>query len=232
MLFLQLLFLVLALNTYEVSSISGNGVETNTDWNWVVGIKVGSHVYPGVLVRENWVLTSKHIFDGVAMDSVSVSPFNPHLPKGKGVRVINFSDHRYDLALLQLESELNVVPIILPKTAMPDAKAATMCHVGSWNAKQPGLSWRAVSARVRLVDNKRCNTFKPDQHTFCASANVTDTTFCQGDSGGPLYCEVNKEWVLFGVASRGVCNNPSIPTIFSSVYDQLKWLDCQTEKND
>ncbi|XP_066579311.1 tryptase [Amia ocellicauda] len=230
MIFLQILLLVLALNTYEVFGVMGPGKTPSNDWNWVVGVEVDSQMYPGVLVTDQWVLTAKHIFDRVTLDRCTIWLYKKELPEGQGLKVKHLCHYDFDLALLHLESQVKVVPIFHPETMMPDKEAAAKCHVASWDVIS-AAKWKAVSVKVNLLDGDECNQITTSNHTFCAKASDKDTMFCPGDSGGPLFCEVNKEWVLFGVVSQGQsnCRPPIIPTIFSSVYNQLKWIKCQPE---
>ncbi|XP_066579308.1 plasma kallikrein-like [Amia ocellicauda] len=235
MLFLQLLFSVLLLNTCEVSSsplfgtfIDGSNLDYKTHWTWLVGVDVitGSSgtIYPGILVGAKWVLTAQHIFNGASISRSRVWGGDKDLRESNVSNIRHVYRHSYDLALVELVTPLNLVPITLPYPRyMPPSNAR--CFVAAWKFLHRLNKWHPVSADIEVTS---CGRHYPHRFdTFCAIGTSSTTRICQGDSGGPMFCYVGDRYILYGVVSEGQgdCNRKvSVPTLFSKVSQEVNWI--------
>jgi len=121
---------------------------------------------------------------------------------------------------------------ILPGNMLQSAK----CRIVGWGNTDPRTykqSSVVLSAPVDIIPSGFCTnstdrTYRkfnsPTQ--FCAGRKGFDS--CVGDSGGPLYCEVNQQWVLFGLTSYGPdkCGNigGDTPGVYMNVAHLLTFI--------
>ncbi|MBN3305179.1 plasma kallikrein [Amia ocellicauda] len=234
MLFLQLLFSVLLLNTCEVSSsplfgtfVDGPNLDSQFHWRWLVGVDVitggSGTIYPGILVGAKWVLTAQHIFNGASISRSRVWGGDNDLRQGNASQIRHVYRHSYDLALVELETPFNLAYIALPyPNSMPPSNAR--CFVAAWKSLHRLNRWHPVSGDIEVTS---CGRYYPHRFdTFCASSE-SGTRLCQGDSGGPMFCYAGRSYILYGVVSEGQrdCNSHvSVPTLFSKVSRVVNWI--------
>uniref|UniRef100_A0AAY4BKT9 trypsin n=1 Tax=Denticeps clupeoides TaxID=299321 RepID=A0AAY4BKT9_9TELE len=194
------------------------------------------HVCGGVLIREDFVLTSAHCLESAVLGAHNISR---HESSQQRIGVSRYNKHplflhpaetQYDMMLLRLKrnASLNgkVRPLPLPKDS---GKIATgqQCAMAGWGMRRPGGLAETVlmQVQVQVEDKKKCKGkwkrhFNTNQ--MLCSESRGGKGFCQGDSGGPLVCHS----VLRGVAAytSPECTNSDYPQVYMDVSFFLPWI--------
>ena len=217
---------------------------------WTVSLQENNgHFCGGILISENYVLTSAHCFHG----------FNYNLPTGLQV-IIGLHDRRiieasrqeikaakliihenyarnpnqklHDIALIKLNVPVKLTKAIVPISleAKPfdnlENKDVWISGWGSDNKGPPVAVKKQV--KIKIWNDKTCGGTigsDYDQKTMlCGGGNGAGG--CVGDSGGPLsYYKANeKKWLFVGIVSFLAGKQCGANTVFTKVSAYQGWI--------
>ncbi|CAB1329131.1 unnamed protein product, partial [Coregonus sp. 'balchen'] len=183
----------------------------------------GYRVCGGMLIREDFVMTSAHCLKNAypltvvlgahdlkkckkSCQKIQVSHYHRH-PLHE-----NITQNSYDILLLKLKTTArltdNVTVIGLPKDD-ENIPAATKCSVAGWgktNSNNKHGSDVLMEVAVMMEDNSECKRVWQEpfdkKQMICTRTNG-GKGFCQGDSGGPLICNNKAQGIVaFNYAER------------------------------
>jgi len=142
----------------------------------------------------------------------------------------SFNTEDFDIALVELESTVNLPPIPLAAygdSPLPDGTETIIMGWGSTgvDADQQSInpSNNLLQAQQKTVSESQCSFFYGNTITknmFCAGAiqagSTTDT--CQGDSGSPMLVNSTSGFIQVGIVSfGGICGIPDEPAVYTRV---------------
>lgn len=255
---------------YRQYVLGGRSVNDGDKYPFVVGIfrdkvKVENFWCGGALITRRLVLSAAHCFYNmkttqflVRIGSLDITPgrgkTSSEQPMERRVETVlmhpsyNGRLQNADLALLVLDSEVQLEASLRPAACLPQGGAKPEAQTGvilGWghNAFGGKLQKQLQEADVPLVDNKDCDeayrslhgyqtVFRKgvDQDFLCAgNRSHGGVDACQHDSGGPLAVRASRDgksvWELVGVVSFGVqCGTPSYPGVYSRVATFVPWI--------
>lgn len=213
----------------------------------------GSHICGGSILNERWVLTAGHCVNALDGDATSASVrvgSSSRVSGGQVVNVIWAAEHpkfdigtlTHDVALMQLESDLDLTGVAAKPTQLvaPNAAPAAgqLLTVSGWGTLHSGDWDSPVDLYAVMLPSVPLDVCKQvydsrgdlvDETMICAGVGGKDS--CQGDSGGPL---VDAEHVQVGVVSWGIgCGSPGFPGLYANLaHPELQDWIRETSKND
>lgn len=143
--------------------------------------------------------------------------------------------HDYDIALLQLSSPVDFLPVPLMDDSGPALPAGTETIVMGWGATGVDFFNTAVNyandllqVGQQIVSQVDCGIFYPSTLTdnmICANAIEPGGTgdSCSGDSGGPMVAATPSGFVQVGIVSFGgvfggpICGDPYSPAVYTRI---------------
>ncbi|CAH0718142.1 unnamed protein product, partial [Brenthis ino] len=157
----------------------------------------------------------------------------------------------YDIALIQLDSEVKFTGYLQPACLWPYHEFEQLGENGtitSWGHTEGDFqSIQLQAAVVDFINTSQCDlVLHPyhnrnwnglQSHQLCAGLLDGGVDTCQGDSGGPLQVKIpltegdNIYWVL-GITSFGVgCGGTNQPGVYSRVSSFIDWIEEQVWKS-
>ncbi|XP_067875628.1 transmembrane protease serine 6 isoform X2 [Heterodontus francisci] len=231
------------------NKIVGGTNSTEGEWPWQASLQISSqHVCGGILINENWVLSAAHCFTSsstppaiwtVILGKFKLDVVGNNELSFKVLKIIshpyyNAITYDYDVALLQLDQPVPIVPssypICLP-TRTHVFETGKTCWVTGWGTTEEDGSVSNVLQKVdvKLVDQSTCNeaySYSITPRMLCAGYPEGEKDSCQGDSGGPLVCEEsNGRWFLAGIVSHGLgCARKDYYGVYTRVTRLIDWI--------
>ncbi|XP_035030165.2 granzyme B [Hippoglossus stenolepis] len=233
-------FQLFSLNGATESSIFGGKVSKPHSRPYMASLQFnGHHSCGGILVRDDFVLTSAHCKRPETMvvvlgahniskkektqQHLEVADYFPH-PKYNG--------HVYDIMLLKLKTKakLNkyVKPIGLPKKH-GKTPANVACVVAGWGqrAAEGPASHVLRETTEKIQFGMECEyiwqKYFNNNHMICTKFDKKKGGICQGDSGGPLICNSKPQGITAFTVEKD-CDNPKYPHVFMNLHFFLPWI--------
>jgi hypothetical protein len=172
--------------------------------------KVGLRGGDGTLIDNKWVLTAGHVAEG--MYKRTNGKLSVYFDNGKEYAVKNVFIHPkfkpmgpYDIALLQLESEVkDIVPhkIFLQSNELNQP----IIIAGHGDKKQADGSWikdGQLRAYTNIIDKVSDTHIIFDYDAPENNPTEREGTSGPGDSGGPAFIKMNNDYFVAGISSMG-----------------------------
>ncbi|MCI4374399.1 hypothetical protein PGIGA_G00005730 [Pangasianodon gigas] len=180
---------------------------------WMVSLHYGYHFCGGVLINEQWVLSTAQCW------------YNPHSMQlilgDHDVRVFEGTEQ-----LLKIQMKLTdaVQPISVPDGCPYEGMPCTISGWGSLYADELFMPFRLQCADVPVVSDQECEKSYPGLLTrrmLCAGHKEGGKDACSRDAGSPLVCYGK----VHGLVSWGQgCGVPGYPGVYVKVCEFLYWI--------
>ncbi|XP_069044071.1 serine protease 27-like isoform X1 [Lepisosteus oculatus] len=262
MFFLLAFFGILILNKEEVSSsplsrssiVGGQDAEEG-QWPWQVYMQIQVNLNDatfcgGSLISEQWVLTAARCFKPsfllehsfVRLRAYKLDQPSKHEVKKSIKKVVLHEQYEkaadgFDIALVQLDSEVSLSPYISPvQLANPNNVFTedTECWATGWGMTKENVPLAPPrtlqEVQLPIVDNRCCQSMYNSKATIredmmCAGDEDGQKDTCLGDSGGPLVCKKGDSWIQAGIVSFGRgCGRPNSPGVYTRVSSFTDWI--------
>ncbi|KAF7277792.1 hypothetical protein GWI33_009210 [Rhynchophorus ferrugineus] len=228
-------------------------------WPWQVSVRRTSffgfsstHRCGGAILNKLWIATAGHCVDDLLTSQIrirvgeydfsSVQEAYPYVERSVTRKVVhpkyNFSTYEYDLALVQLEQELefalHILPICLPES--DDPLVGYNGTVTGWGRLSEGGTLPSIlqEVQVPIVSNEYCKRMflRAGRHEYipevflCAGHEEGGQDSCQGDSGGPLQVKgKDGRYFLAGIISWGIgCAEANLPGVCTRISKFVPWI--------
>ncbi|XP_053295610.1 granzyme B(G,H)-like [Pleuronectes platessa] len=235
-------FQLFSLNGATESGIFGGKVSKPHSRPYMASLQFdGHHSCGGILVRDDFVLTSAHCYNSQMTMMVVLGAHNI-IKKEKSQQNLQVADYfthpeyngkyDYDIMLLKLKNKakLNkyVKPIGLPKKN-GKTPANVACVVAGWGyvaAKGPA-SHVLRETKEKIQFPAECKQIWKgsfnSNHMICTKFDKKKGGICQGDSGGPLICN-SKPQGITAYTYKNDCEKPNHPHVFMNLHFFLPWI--------
>ncbi|XP_060944802.1 granzyme B-like [Limanda limanda] len=237
-----LFFQLFSLNGATEAGIFGGKVSKPHSRPYMASLQFqGQHSCGGILVRDDFVLTSAHCKNSQTMMVVlGAHDISKKEKSQQNLKVAKYFTHPeytsgqsdYDIMLLKLKNKakLNkyVKPIGLPKKN-GKTPVDVACVVAGWGyvASNGPASHVLRETKEKIQGLKECKNiwegvFNPS-HMICTKFDKKKGGICQGDSGGPLICN-SKPQGITAFTAKNDCDNPKFPHVFMNLHFFLPWI--------
>lgn len=202
----------------------------------------------GAVIAPRYVLTAAHCVEGVKPSRLAMVVGRPVLSDksaGQRIEVASIAVdpayrppfYRGDFAVLELRSDANVTPAVLPSPEQ-DAEATpegATVRVAGWGGTKPSgrrASKILLTADETVRDARTCSRFYGRAYKLreqiCVRGNPAPgggvNGACYGDSGGPLMADTLSGPLLVGVVSGGGVRCATQPEYYSRVSSGLDFI--------
>ncbi|KAG1959615.1 granzyme-like protein [Pimephales promelas] len=206
------------------------------------------HTCGGMLIREDYVLTTAHCWNrsaGRGNFEVVLGAHNIHQDEKsqQRIKVLKYIQHpkyqsdntediSYDIMLLKLKNKakvnrfVKVMPLPKKKETTP---ANVKCSIAGWGLTTPkGVVGSNVMREVTLIlqENSKCKEswqqYFNSERMIC-SVSDGKHAFCQGDSGSPLLCD-SKLQGMAAYTDPESCTSKKYPGLYIKISAFLPWI--------
>ncbi|XP_031657430.1 granzyme B-like [Oncorhynchus kisutch] len=204
----------------------------------------GHHVCGGMLIREDFVLTSAHCLKNAYPLTVVLGAHDLTKEEKKSRQEIQVVHHHrhplhrqysqltYDIMLLQLKTKAKLNRYV-KVTGLPKKDGSTpvniKCSVAGWgktNSNNNQGSGVLMEVAVTVEDDSECKKVWQkyfDKKQMMCTRTTGGKGFCQGDSGGPLICNNKAQGIVaFNYPER--CDDSQYPHVFMNIPFFLPWI--------
>jgi len=220
------------------------------EFPYMVGIRSnGKHFCGGVIVNQDWIITTAHCAQG-PVDSYRIVAGDHDNSNDDGSEQLRdvteiHAHEEYDafwisndIALMKVFPNFvfneNVQPAILPPTG--STPIASTGEVIGWGRLNSGGTLPNILQKVTVpfVTDADCRDAYGEDLIFdsmlCAGEGGKDA--CQGDSGGPLLSIVGGNRQVFGLTSWGIgCAQPGYPGVYTETAQFSDWISTTIANN-
>lgn len=200
----------------------------------------GTHRCGGSIISASFILTAAHCTYFMSVRDLTVRVGTDQIESGGNViKVKSIRNHplfnvitmQYDIAILQLASEITLISGVKEIIALPSAndpiEDGSLVFISGWGeTKNPSESSDFLRAvQVPIIKQSVCKEAYSflTNNMVCAGDMNGGIDSCQGDSGGPL--RRISDGILIGVVSFGNgCALPRFPGVYSRVANARSWI--------
>ncbi|XP_044307026.1 hepatocyte growth factor-like protein isoform X3 [Varanus komodoensis] len=215
----------------------------NSPWTVSIRNREGVHFCGGSLVKERWVISTRHCFSSCDADlagyevwlgTLFKSP-GPNDPDRQAIPILKIvcgpSESFLVMLKLQRPAILNqrVALICLPpeRYIVPEH---TPCEIAGWGDTGGAGNENVLNvAKLPIMSNQQCNVElrgRVKESELCTAPLRVGVGACEGDFGGPLACLTHDCWVLQGVITPSrVCARKDKPSTFIRVSLYVDWIN-------
>ncbi|XP_062312487.1 mast cell protease 1A-like [Osmerus eperlanus] len=240
LLYLLVLVQLLATSGASQSGIVGGNEAKKHSRPYMVSLQHnGAHCCGGMLIREDFVLTSGHCLEYYPL-TVVLGAHNLSKPEktqkievGRYLRhplQLCFNQTDYDVMLLKLKTKAKLnkfVKVIgLPKEN-EETPANMKCSVAGWGMvkSKSNASDVLMQTTVKTGSNSDCKVWQDHFKPLQMMCTLTDEGkgFCQGDSGGPLVCNSKAQGIVaFNYGEN--CKDTRYPHVYMKIPFFMPWI--------
>ncbi|XP_071212412.1 uncharacterized protein [Salvelinus alpinus] len=206
------------------------------------------HVCGGMLIREDFVLTSAHCLKGSYPLTVVLGAHDLTEKEKKSrqeMKVSHYHRHplhqnitqlSYDIMLLKLHTNATLNKYV-KVIGLPDKDkripARTKCSVAGWGKTKPDITSGAadvlMEVEVTMQFNFECvNKLKDSfisSQMICTEDGQKD--FCEGDSGGPVICKHKNvaQGIVAFFGNHLKCDDRKFPRVYMNISFFKSWIE-------
>ncbi|CAB3381521.1 Hypothetical predicted protein [Cloeon dipterum] len=196
------------------------------------------HECGGVIISENWVLTTatcmkSNTYARIATSTIDIS--NPGIIYKSDI--VEFHPdfdqfaHSNDIALVKTKFKMNLSQFASP-ISLPDEPPALnqTGEIAGWGLEHyegPSFSSKLRTTGLTIMDREECRSIFAQENVqlgedqFCARS-YTGGAACRGDEGGS-FGRRNPN-VLWGLISTNFCTLDNFPTAITDIYIHREWI--------
>jgi len=207
----------------------------------------------GSIIASRWVITAAHCVDGgTTADDIAILVGTESLKLGgtriavakNGIKIHSKwtgqpGEHDYDIALIQVKSDLGGAAIAPPPSSWAGPAVGQLIRVSGWGTLAYADATPVITlqeAAVPYVPTAICNEKSSydgaiTSNMLCAGRRTGGVDSCQGDSGGPATVVIGTTHRLVGIVSWGDgCGAPDKYGVYTRVAEFRKWVNKTTAK--
>ncbi|KAB7499265.1 Venom serine protease 34 [Armadillidium nasatum] len=227
--------------------IVGGKDATPNAYPWMTAIVIQKRsqnmICGGTLISHRFILTAAHCTQGANVNAIRVILGTYDLNSQNESNSVSLevkrlvehesflNNHVNDIALVELDKNVEIPSICLPKSSIIklEGKTATVLGWGKVSFNGP-LAQILQEVTVKIFINKKCykyyrkyTNYTVSKKDICAGSKGRDS--CLGDSGGPLFFKDHStgSYVQIGIVKFGVdCG--FIPGMYTRIDKYLRWI--------